>query len=99
MINEFAKGLPRKSSQKIKVTIREIGNYVSFRKAKGMIEGIPYVHEVRDYLQEFDIEETTLYVETSKGIDYLARKLSELKVFVVKQVNQTEILVEARKII
>jgi len=99
MTNEFAKGLPRKSSQKIKVTIREIGNYVTFRKAKGMIERIPYVHEVKDGLKDFAGEEVTIFLETSKSVDYLAAKFTELKVFVVKQVHESEIFVEARKII
>jgi hypothetical protein len=95
---EGVKGLPKKSIKQVKLIIREIGSYSSFRKAKSMISTIPYVNEVRDGLKNFDIEETALYVRTTKSIDYLADRISELKKFVIKHIGESDIVLEARKI-
>jgi hypothetical protein len=98
MANESVKSLPQKYVSNIKVFIREIGNYASLRKIKEAISNIPYVNEVKEDIENFDIEETTLYIKTSKGIDYVTNKLSELKYFIVKKVDGSEIFLEARKI-
>ncbi len=92
------KDMPGKSVKKITLKIKEIGNYASFRKAKQMIADIPYVKEVKDGMRDFDIEETTLYIKTTRGTDYIAGKISELGKFVIKEVGASDITVEARKI-
>jgi predicted transcriptional regulator len=64
-----------------------------------MISKIPYVNDVKEGIRNLDIEETTLYIKTTKGIDYISNKLSDLKCFVIKKVEESEISLEARKII
>lgn len=98
LAEESIKSLPKNSLKKIKLSIREFGNYASFRKAKHQVSGIPYVKEAKDGLKDFGIEEATLYIKTTKGIDYIAKRISELNLFVVKRVGQSEITLEARKI-
>lgn len=92
------KSLPKNSFKRIKLSIKELGNYASFRKAKRQVSSIPNVKEVTDGLKNFDIEEATLYIKTTKGIDYIAKRIAELNLFVVKRVGQSEITLEARKI-
>lgn len=98
LAEESIKNLPKNNLKRIKLSIKEIGNYASLRKAKHQVSNIPYVKEVRDGLKDFDIEEATLYLRTTKGIDYIARRITELNLFVVKRVGQSEITLEARKI-
>lgn len=98
MSSDVMKNLPSKSIKKITLKIKEISSHASLEKTKRMLADIPYVKEVREGISNFDIEETTLYVETTRGIDYISKKLAEMKVFVVKKVNGSEILAEARKI-
>jgi hypothetical protein len=98
MAEGFIKDMPGKSVKKITLKIKEIGSYASFRKAKKMISDIPYVKDVKDGARDFDIEETTLYIKTTKGVDYIAEKISELRKFVVMGVGVSDITVEARKI-
>jgi len=98
MAQDSIKAMPGKSVKNITLKIKEIGDYASFRKAKKMISDIPYVKDVKDGKRDFDIEETTLYIKTTKGTDYIAGKISELRKFVVKEVGASDITVEARKI-
>jgi len=35
----------------------------------------------------FNLEESTLYVKTTKGVDYIAGKLAKMKAFVVRSVT------------
>lgn len=95
MVMEATKGLPGKPLRKIKLTIRDIGNYASVKKTKSMVANIPYVKEVSEGRSDFNIEETTLYIKTTKGVDYIAEKISELRRFVVKKVSQGELSLEA----
>lgn len=98
MAVEATKSLPKKSVRKVKLIIREIENHASLKRAKESISTIPYVQEVKEGVQNFDIEQTTLYIKTTKGIDYIAGKISELKSFVIKKVEESEICLEARRI-
>lgn len=98
MAEEAIKDMPRKYLRKVKMIISEIGNYATYQRVKKMISDMPYVRKVRDGGKDFDIEETSLYIETTKGADYIAAKVSELKCFVIKKTGQSEIHVEARKI-
>lgn len=98
LAEESIKSLQKNHLKRIKLSISEIGNYGSFIKAKNFLSKIPYVKEVRNGLKDFEIEEATLYVRTTKGVDYIAKKLSELKIFVVRKVGPSEINLEARKI-
>ena len=98
MAEESIKSLPKNHLKKIKLSIKEIGSYSSFRKTKHFLSNIPYVREIKDGHKDFEIEEATLYVRTTKGIDYIAKKLSELNLFVVRNVGQSQITLEARKI-
>lgn len=92
------KAMPGKPIKKIKVTINEIANYASFRKAKEMLAGMPYVKEIREDTKDFNVEKTTLYIKTTKGIEYIAEKISELNKFVIKKVSESEISIEAGRI-
>ncbi len=95
---ESIKSLPRNSFKRIKLSIKELGDESSFRKAKQHLSSIPYVKEVTDGSKDFDIEEAILYIKTTKGIEYITRKIAELNLFVVKRVCPSEIKLEARKI-
>jgi hypothetical protein len=95
---ESIKSLPKNSLRRIKLSIREIGNDASFRKARHHVSNIPYVKEIRDGLMDFHIEEASLYIKTTKGIDYIAKRITELNLFVIKKVGPSEITLEARKI-
>ena len=98
LAEESIKSLPKNSFKRIKLSIKELGNYASFRKAKHQVSSIPYVKEVKDGLKDFDVEEATLYIKTTKGIDYIAKRIAELNLFVVRRVGHSEITLEARKI-
>lgn len=98
MAGDSIKGMPAKSVKKITLKIKEIGNYASFRKAKELIGGIPYVKDVQEGMKDFKMEEATLYVKTAKSADYVADRISELRKFVIKEVGASDITVEARKI-
>ena len=98
LAEESIKSLPKNNLKKIKLSIREIGNYGSFRKAKNQLSNIPYVKEVKDGGKDFDTEEAILYIKTTKGIDYIAKRIFELNLFVIRKIGQSEITLEARKI-
>ncbi len=95
---ESVKSLPRTSFKRIKLSIKELGDDVALIKAKQHLSSIPYVKEVTAGSEDFDMEEATLYVKTTKGIEYITKKIAELNLFVVKRVWQSEIELEARKI-
>lgn len=96
--DESIKSLPKSQIKRIKLSIKEIGNYASLSRAKHLMSKIPYLKEIKDDVKDFEIEEATLYIKTTKGVDYIAKKLSELNLFVVKKVGSSEITLEARKI-
>jgi hypothetical protein len=98
MSDDGEKNLPAKSVNKITLRIREISSHASLEKAKRMLAELPYVREVKVGISNFDLEESTLYIKTTKGMDYISRKLAEMKVLVVRKVNGSEIEAEARKI-
>lgn len=98
MAEESIKSLPKSQIKRIKLSIKEIGNYASLSRAKHLMSKIPYLKEIKDDVKDFEIEEATLYIKTTKGVDYIAKKLSELNLFVVKKVGSSEITLEARKI-
>jgi len=98
MAEESIKSLTKNQIKRIKLSIKEIGNYASLNRAKHLMSKIPYLKEIKDDAKDFEIEEATLYIKTTKGIDYIAKKLSELNLFVVKKVGSSEITLEARKI-
>lgn len=98
MAEESIKSLPKNQIKRIKLSIKEIGNYASLNRAKHLMSKIPYLKEIKDDVKDFEIEEATLYIKTTKGVDYIAKKLSELNLFVVKKVGSSEITLEARKI-
>lgn len=98
MAEESIKSLPKNSFRRIKLSIKEMGNDGSFRKAKNQLSNIPYVKEVKDGLRDFQIEEASLFIKTTKGIDYIAKRITELNLFVIKKVGPSEITLEARKI-
>ncbi len=95
---ESIKSLPRNSFKKIKLSIKELGDPSSFTKAKQHLSRLPYVKEVTAGSEDFDREEATLYIKTTKGIEYITKKITELNLFVVKRVHPFEIELEARKI-
>lgn len=98
MAEEAVMSLPRKVLTKIKVTIQEIGNYLSFKKVKDLIARMPQVKKVQEGFKDFDVEEISLYLKTTEGADYVAKKMSETNLFVVKRVTPSEITLEARRI-
>jgi hypothetical protein len=98
MAEESIKSLPKSQIKRIKLSIKEIGNYASLSRAKHLMSKIPYLKEIKDDVKDFEIEEATLYIKTTKGVDYIAKKLSELNLFVIKKVGSSEITLEARKI-
>lgn len=98
MGDDVKANLAGKGIRKITLRIKEISSHASLEKAKKALADLPYVKEVREGVSDFDLEESTLYIETTKGIDYISRKLAEIKIFVVKKVNGSEIQAEARKI-
>jgi len=98
LAEESIKSLPKSQIKRIKLSIKEIGNYASLSRAKHLMSKIPYLKEIKDDVKDFEIEEATLYIKTTKGVDYIAKKLSELNLFVIKKVGSSEITLEARKI-
>lgn len=99
MSEEAVKSLTKKYVKKVKLIIKEVGSSASVRRMKDMISRIPYINDVKEGYRNMDIEETTLYIKTTKGVDYVANRLSELKCFIVKKIEETEISIEARKIV
>lgn len=95
---DAAGSLPFKYVNKVKIIIQQIGDYHQFKKARKLISDIPYVNKVKEGVKDFDIEETTLYIETTKGVNYIAEKISELKKFVIKEIRDDEISIESRKL-
>jgi hypothetical protein len=99
MSEEAIKSLTKKYVRKVKLIIREVGSSASVRKMKDMISRIPYINDVREGYRNMDIEETTLYIKTTKGVEYVANRLSDLKCFIVKKIQNAELSIEARKIV
>jgi len=90
--------LPEILTRNVTLMITQIGNYFNYRKAREMISRIPYVDEVTEGTQDFGAEEVTLYLRTTKDVDYIAGKISELKKFVIKGITNGGIVLESRKI-
>jgi len=98
MSQEAMKSLPAKPLKKVKLTIKELDSHAALKKTKEMISRIPYVKNVDESVDQFRLEDTTLYIRTTKGIDYIADRIGELKKFVVRKVSSSELSLEARRI-
>lgn len=98
MSDNVKKSLPEKSVRKVTLRIKEIGSHASLQRAKGMLSQVPHVKNIVEGASNFNLEESTLYLKTTKGVDYIAGKLAEMKVFVIRKVSSSEIFLEARKI-
>jgi hypothetical protein len=98
MAEEAIKGLPKKFLKNIKISIREIGGYGAFKKARNLIADIPYSIELKDGPKNFKVEEAVFFLKTTRSTDYLADKLSETDKFLIKKVSSSEITLEAKKL-
>lgn len=98
MAEEAVKNLPKKYLKKIKVTIRDIGNYKSFNRIKDLFSEMPHIKKVREGSKDFELEKVTLFLKSTQDSDYFSKKIGELNLFVIKEVSPSEIILEARKI-
>ncbi|MBA4418266.1 MAG: hypothetical protein C0392_10210 [Syntrophus sp. (in: bacteria)] len=98
LADEAIKGLPPKPLRKVKVFIKEIENHASLDKAKRMLADMPYIREIKNGIADIKGEKATLYIKTTKSIDYIVREIAELKRFVVTNVKESVIFLEARRI-
>lgn len=98
MAEEAAKGLSIKVLSRITLTIKEIGDYASVQKTKKLLSEIPYVKEIKEGKSDFSLEETTLYLKTTQGVEYIAGRITELQKFVVKKIHKRDISLEAKRI-
>lgn len=98
MAREAMAGVRNKPINKVKIRIRELADGASLRKAKSLIENIPYVKDVRVDACHDKCEEAVLRVQSTQDIYYIADAVDGLRKFAVEKIEGTVLFLEAGRL-
>lgn len=99
LTEDTMKHIKPKPINKVKITIKELNSHASYVKAREILKNIPYVNELKGETIKFNLQESAFYIETTKGIDHIVKKIEEMGHFVIKKIGVSEIVLEARRLV